>query len=418
MNVIIVETNSENSTEELIELAHANDFEVVGQFMQNIKNINARYYIGSGKVMELKNFVLHHDAKIVIFNNELTPLQYRNLEDTLEVEVMDRTMLILSIFENRAHTYEAKLQVEMAKLKYMLPRLVEKDANYEQQTGGKVNTRGSGEKQRELDRRTINNRLANLKKELDIVEKNRSNQRKNRLKNNIPLVALVGYTNAGKSTLMNAFLDEYSSKDEKRVFEKDMLFATLDTSIRKIKLPDNKEFLLSDTVGFVSNLPHDLVKAFRSTLSEVKDADLLIIVSDISNPNCFDQLETTMATLEMLDVEETPTIFCFNKFDKVMDNDVLNIEIEANEENQVIISAKNRLNIAKLIKLIKKNIFNDYVKCQMFFDYQNYNVMSQVIDTSKVISKKEDDFGTILNIECSKKVFNKYQDFLHISSKN
>ncbi len=299
--------NFEYSLEELANLADACDVSVVGTVTQNLERVNNATYIGSGKVEEVYMMVDQHEANLVIFNDELSPSQIRNLEHALNVKVIDRTILILDIFAKRAKTREAQLQVEVAQLRYMMPRLIGLNASLSRQAGG-IGSRGPGEKKLELDRRRIEEKLHRMNKELDELVAARQNQRKLRKRNEMPVVALVGYTNAGKSTTMNALINTYVQNDEKVVFEKDMLFATLETSTRQIQLPDNKKFLLTDTVGFVSKLPHHLVKAFRSTLEEVREADLLLHVVDISHPEYEVQIEITNKVLKELGVEETPMV--------------------------------------------------------------------------------------------------------------
>lgn len=279
--------------------------------------VNTATYIGSGKVQEVRDMARALEADIVVFDNGLSPIQLRNLQKELDTPVMDRTTLILEIFSARARTKEAKLQVEVARLQYMLPRLVGLHDALSRQggTSGSMSSRGLGEKKLELDRRRLERRLTNMRKELDAISGERQTQRKKRADSGIPRVALVGYTNAGKSTIMNMLLSEYVEDTEKQVFVKDMLFATLDTTVRKIAPPDKNAFLLSDTVGFISNLPHGLVKAFRSTLEEVREADLLLQVIDYSDENYREHMKVTEETLQELGAQSIPVIYVFNKVD-------------------------------------------------------------------------------------------------------
>lgn len=418
MKVILVgidlqQEDFEESFIELKGLASACNYKVVGSLTQKLKAVNKKYYMGSGKLPILSALVEQHNADAVIFNNELTPLQNKNLSEELHCEVYDRTTLILDIFAKRAKTKEAKLQVEVARLSYMLPRLVLKDEDYEQQAGGNVNTRGSGEKQIEISKRIIRNKIAQLNKELEELEKNRRTQRQNREKNDIPLVAIVGYTNAGKSTLMNAFLEIYGKNQSKYVMEKDMLFATLDTSVRNIKLNDNKEFLLCDTVGFISSLPTGLVKAFRSTLEEVLHADLILHVLDFSNPMFLRQMMVTNQTLIDIGVNpQTPMVYVYNKADK------LGFETIEAKENHVFISAKNRINMNLLVKEIKREIFKDYLICKMFFTYKEGNILSYFNDHANVLETKYLDDGTLVTLECRIKDYKKYLDHVWLDNKN
>ena len=264
----------DHSMAELAELAKACVMEPVGMVTQRLEAVNKSLYLGSGKVQELSETAKILEAELVILNDTLTPSQLRNLQEELKMPVMDRTALILDIFEKRAGTREARLQVESARLQYLLPRLIGMHEALTRQggTSGSMSSRGAGEKKLELDRRRIEHRISELNRELEQITKERETQRKKRQNSGIPLVALVGYTNAGKSTIMNRMLARYGRDDEKMVLEKNMLFATLDTSVRRICTGNNKDFLLSDTVGFIHKLPHGLVKAFRATLMELKEA--------------------------------------------------------------------------------------------------------------------------------------------------
>ena len=338
--------NFDYSVEELKNLAEACSVQVVGVLTQKLERVNPACYIGTGKVDEVALLVEQNDANLVIFNDELSPSQIRNLEHGLQCKVIDRTILILDIFASRAKTREAQLQVEVAQLKYMMPRLIGLNASLSRQAGG-IGSKGPGEKKLELDRRRIEEQVHKLNKELDSLVLARQNQRKLRKRNSTPVVALVGYTNAGKSTTMNALLTVSNAQSEKSVFEKNMLFATLETSTRHIQLPDNKQFLLTDTVGFVSKLPHQLVKAFRSTLEEVTEADLLLHVVDLSHPEFQTQIEITNKVLDELGVKETPMVYVYNKADLVED------EFTPSTKEAVRISAKNLTNIDTLIDCIK-----------------------------------------------------------------
>ena len=294
------EKDFEHSMEELKSLAEAAGKQVTGIITQRMGNVNNAFYIGAGKVEEAREYALQCEAEEVIFDNALTPSQMRNLGRELQLPVLDRTNLILDIFAMRARTREAKLQVETARLQYILPRLVGMRENLSRQGGsgsasggkGSVSNRGAGETKLELDRRKIERRISELKKELDEVSRTRENMRKRRSQSRIPKVALVGYTNAGKSTILNHMLALYGENKEKVVLEKDMLFATLDTNVRCIcpedsglengAAADNRPFFLADTVGFIDKLPHGLVKAFRSTLEEVICADLIVPINRCS----------------------------------------------------------------------------------------------------------------------------------------
>lgn len=407
--VVGININNENGFEEsMVELKNlcvACDIETMGELVQNSKQINKAHYIGSGKLDELKSLVNSEEVDIVIFNNELSSSQLRNIEKAIECEVIDRTALILSIFAERAKTREAKLQVEVARLQYLLPRLIGANENLGRQSGGVgTKNKGAGEKKLELDRRKIEAKIAALNKELEELKHQRETQRNLRRKSSVPQIALVGYTNAGKSSIMNSMIDTFKDSEEKKVFEKDMLFATLETSIRSIKLDDNKKFLLSDTVGFVSNLPHNLIKAFRSTLEEVCEADLLLHVVDISNPDYKHHLKVTNETLKEIGAESVPMIYVYNKIDLVDDY--------LTEKNGVYISAKKNLGIDKLVETISNKVFNNYINCNMFIPYDKGNLLSYLNDNARVIDRKYRNDGTELSIECSNIDYEKYREYV------
>lgn len=407
--VVGININNENGFEEsMVELKNlcmACDIEAIGELVQNSKQINKAHYIGSGKLDELKSLVNSEEVDIVIFNNELSSSQLRNIEKAIECEVIDRTALILSIFAERAKTREAKLQVEVARLQYLLPRLIGANENLGRQSGGVgTKNKGTGEKKLELDRRKIEAKIAALNKELEELKHQRETQRNLRRKSSVPQIALVGYTNAGKSSIMNSMIDTFKDSEEKKVFEKDMLFATLETSIRSIKLDDNKKFLLSDTVGFVSNLPHNLIKAFRSTLEEVCEADLLLHVVDISNPDYKHHLKVTNDTLKEIGAESVPMIYVYNKIDLVDDY--------LTEKNGVYISAKKNLGIDKLVETISNKVFNNYINCNMFIPYDKGNLLSYLNDNARVIDRKYRNDGTELSIECSNIDYEKYREYV------
>ncbi|MBS4219931.1 GTPase HflX [Bacillus sp. FJAT-49711] len=393
-----------HSMEELCNLAQACDVLVLGEITQNLHHFDKTYYVGSGKVEELLALIEETEANIVIFDDELSPSQIRNLEGKLDCKVIDRTMLILEIFASRAKTKESQLQVEIARLNYMLPRLVGSRESLGRQGGGSgLKNRGAGETKLELDRRKIEIKIASLSKELEQLVARRKIQRKQREKNEIPVVSLVGYTNAGKSTLMNVLLDH--SGLEKHVFEKDMLFATLETSVRKITLTNSKEFLLTDTVGFIKKLPHHLVKAFRSTLEEVTEADLLLHVIDYSNPHHEEQKELTNKVLQDIGVENIPMIYAYNK------SELLDGPFPPHEDC-VYISAKTGKGMEECIQLISKQIFNDYISCEMLIPYTDGTVLSYFNEHSQIIATDYEEDGTKLIVECKKADAEKYHQYI------
>ncbi|MGH0950274.1 GTPase HflX [Bacillus mycoides] len=394
------------SMEELANLTEACDVEVIGQVTQNLQRVNPSHYIGKGKIEEVAAYVKEADANMVIFNDELSPSQIRNLEEDLDCKVIDRTILILDIFAQRAKTKEAQLQVEVAHLQYMMPRLIGLRESLGRQSGGVgTKNKGVGEKKLELDRRKIEEQIAALNKELEALVAQRQTQRKQRKKNEIPVVSLVGYTNAGKSTIMNTILEIFNGTVEKQVFEKDMLFATLETSVRNIDLPDNKSFLLTDTVGFVSKLPHHLVKAFRSTLEEVAEADLLIHVVDYSNPNYEQLIDITNETLKKIGVENIPTIYAYNK------SDLVDVEIPKVQEDRVYLSAKKHVGIEELVEVVRSHIYKEYTKCEMLIPYDQGQVVSYFNNHAHVLSTSYENEGTKMALECKTSDYEKYKRF-------
>lgn len=400
------QTSFKESMEELGNLAAACELEIAGVIEQNLKVVNASYHIGSGKVEEVRLLIDEAQADIVVFNNELSPSQLRNLEDALQREIIDRTMLILEIFAKRAKTREAKLQVDLARLKYMLPRLVGLNDDLGRQGGGSgLKNKGSGETKLELDRRRIESKIAELSKELELLANEHNTQRSKRNKAELPSVALVGYTNAGKSTLMNALVEVYQKNAAKKVFEKDMLFATLETSVRNITLPDKKAFLLSDTVGFISKLPHELIKAFRSTLEEVKTADLLLHVVDSSNHNFLQQIEVTNETLKQIGADTIPTILVFNKAD------LTDVTVPCIKAGRVYISAKMNSGIEELVQLIGKKIFTQYMECKMLIPYNQGNAVAYFNDHANVKAVSYERDGTLLTVECRESDYKRFEEF-------
>ncbi|MGE7694811.1 GTPase HflX [Lysinibacillus sp. NPDC094177] len=397
------------SMEELKNLAEALNVEVVGTVTQNLERITPSHYVGTGKIEEIKNFYDEAQANLVIFNDELSPSQIRNLERDLETKVIDRTMLILDIFGRRAKTREAQMQVELAQLQYMLPRLVGLHASLSRQgggTGGGFKNRGAGETKLELDRRKIEDQIAKIKKDLEHVKEQRETQRKQRRKNAVPVVSIVGYTNAGKSTIMNQLLTKIGQEDHKQVFEKDMLFATLETSVRQIELPDKKTFLLTDTVGFVSKLPHHLVKAFRSTLEEARDADLLLHVVDVSNSEHGFMMEVTNETLKAVGVEGIPTIYVYNKAD------IADVPYPVISGDNIWISAKQGIGLEELLQMIRQHIFSDYVTCKMLIPYEQGNIVSYLNEYASVYETAYEENGTLLKIEIKEADYAKYQQYV------
>jgi len=397
----------EHSMEEFKNLAEARGVEVLGVVTQKTERIHPATFIGSGKLEEVKALAEGLEADEVLFNDELSPAQISNLEKKLERRVVDRTMLILDIFAERAKTREAQLQVEAAQLRYLLPRLVGMRASLSRQGGGSgLHNRGAGETKLELDRRRIEDRLAALEKELAKLAERRDVLRRQRRKNELPVVSLVGYTNTGKSSLLNAILEQAQGAPapEKKVFAKDMLSATLETSTRRIRLAGGKEFLLTDTVGFVSRLPHHLVKAFRSTLEEAAQSDLLLHVADAANPHRDQYIEVTNETLRQLGADRIPTIMVYNKAD-LTDNPA------PRAENGVIyVSALRREGLDLLLEAIAARLFGDYVRGELLIPFDKGHLVAYFNEHADVRSARYLENGTLLEVECRRADYERFRE--------
>lgn len=400
----------ETSLDELAELVKAAGGTVVSRIVQRKDRINPAYFIGKGKALEIKNYCEELDIDTVVFNDELSGAQLRNLEKIIDIKILDRTNLILDIFANRATSREGKLQVKLAQLKYRLPRLVG-FRDYLSREGGGIGTRGPGEQKLETDRRHILREINNIEKQLKEVEANRSIKRKRRVDSNLPIVALVGYTNAGKSTLLNELIKLNNEEDNsKSVYVKDMLFATLDTSLRRGKLPSGQDYLLTDTVGFVSKLPTHLIEAFKGTLEEVQYADILLHVVDASNKNLDIQIKTTLDVLKDLDVLHKPIITVFNKMDKV---DITNLVYDSKHiDDKIFISAKNRENLFELVELIEKRLPYKYEYVLLRIPYDKQNILNYFMNNYEVENLKYEEDGTYINLNISPLDMEKYREFI------
>ncbi|WP_297816921.1 GTPase HflX [uncultured Lactobacillus sp.] len=396
---------------ELRELARANNMEVVGQASQNAENIVAGTYFGVGKINQIKSMAQGLKAQALVINDELTPTQIRNLESMTKLKVVDRTELILEIFSNRAKTKQAKLQVQLARLQYELPRLHPSENNLDQQRGsggasGGFANRGSGETKLELNRRTIGKQISAIKRELKEIAKQEDVKSARRNNSRLPQVALVGYTNAGKSTTLNELLKAFSDDSEKKqVFEKNMLFATLDTSVRRIDLPDDRSFILSDTVGFISKLPHNLIESFKATLQEAKEADLLVNVVDSSDPNMVQMIKTTQKVLQEIGITDVPMITAYNKAD-LTDRTFPQIE-----GNDILYSAKDAKSIKQLADLISKRIFSNYEKVNLLLPLDAGKDLSYMHEYGKVIQEKYEDDGIHVTAQLSESDIRRYKEF-------
>ena len=395
------------SMEELKGLCEAVSVESIGMVIQNMERPNSATLVGSGKVDEIREMVQNMDADLVVFNDELSGMQLRNLEDAFGVRVIDRVILILDIFAKRATSREGKLQVELAQLKYRIPRLTGFGKSLSR-LGGGIGTRGPGEKKLETDRRHIERRIYDIKEELDSIKRNRGTQKKLREKNEIPVVALVGYTNSGKSALMNRILTGTFNED-KKVFEENMLFATLDTYQRRVDLDNNRSFILVDTIGFVSRLPHLLIDAFKSTLEIVTEADLLVHVIDASYENSDFQVEVTERVLKEIGAGSKEKIRAFNKVDLVEDQGVLSIK--GTGMDSFFISAKYDIGIGELMAAVKSRIFRDMVRTKLLIPYSRGDVVSYIREKASVFSVGYDENGTLMDCELKERDYGKFREF-------
>lgn len=401
------EITIEDSMDELAELAMAAGAEVRGMLIQNRPTIDAATYIGKGKVEEVRYMVETEGAELVIFNDELSGAQIRNLEAALDCKVVDRTALILDIFAQRALSRVAKLQVELAQLRYTLPRLTGLGISMSR-TGGGIGTRGPGEQKLEMDRRRIRDKITDLMRELEDEKKIRETQRSKRQKSDLPVVALVGYTNAGKSTVMNRLMTMGETLDiEKQVFEKDMLFATLDTNHRRISLEDRKDFILIDTVGFVSKLPHALVQAFKATLEEVIEADLLLQVVDVSNDNYRMQMNVTEMVLKELGVKDKNMIYLFNKIDRLAQDHIFEPR-----EDILKISAKTGQGIDALMERIRLELFSAWRSTRLVIPYSKGDISSFLHEQYTVIRSEYQSDGILFEVELDEAGLGKLREFV------
>ena len=400
----------EYEMEELRLLCEAIDIEVIDSITQSGDSINIKTYLRKGKMDELIDLIEVTGANIIIYNDELSPSQMQSITNLVDVTVYDRTYIILEIFKQRAKTKEALLQVEIATLRYMRARLVGLHEGLSRQRGGGSNGgaygKGRGETQLEIDRRNVGDRIVLLKKQLATVTKERALQRKKRSSSSTPIICLVGYTNSGKSSMLNAIM-KYSTLQKKEVESKNMLFATLETSSRLIKLANNHSFILTDTVGFVSKLPTVLVEAFKSTLEEITEADLIIHVVDASNPEFEKQIKTTNEVLAEIGVVNIPTIYAFNKIDKV-DNYlyVPNDYLKATRTSTIT----NR-GIETLIKEIENEVFAGEMEIEILLPYSDAKYVNTLKTTALVLSMDYLEQGIKIKAKVNKNLaseLNKY----------
>jgi GTP-binding protein hflX len=372
----------EESLTELEELLETAGGETVGRVIQNLESINKATYVGKGKVDEIRELAEELDADGIVCDDELSPAQLSNLKDELDIKVLDRTLVILDIFAAHAQTSEGKLQVELAQLKYRSSRLAGLGKNLSR-LGGGIGTRGPGESKLESDRRAIRERVSQLRSEIEKVESSRETLRKHRMSDGIPVIAIVGYTNAGKSTFLNKITDA-------GILAEDKLFATLDPTTRSLKIPDGEEVLFTDTVGFISKLPHNLVDAFKSTLEEAKYADLILHVADASNPEVDEQMKVVYRTLEELKVTGKPVITFLNKQDKLEEERIIK-DIKA--DAVVKGSAKTGAGIDELLSKITEILREGKVFIDTVLSYADTSKISVIRKKGQLLSEKYEGEG-------------------------
>lgn len=399
------ESEIEYKTSELKELVRASNAEVKFTVVQNANNINPKYYIGKGKVEEIRLLCDNHDIDTVIFNHDLSGSQMKNLEDIIDRKIVDRTGLILDIFARRAKTKEGKLQVKLAQLEYRLPKLVG-FRNYLSREGAGIGTRGPGEQKLEIDRRSIQSEITSIKHKLKNEKLKRATKTKKRFNSKLPSVSLIGYSNSGKSTILNSLLAK-NIKDNKHVYSDNLLFATLDTSSRTIKLDNDKDIIISDTVGFISDLPTGLVESFKSTLEEIKESDLLVLVIDSSNEQYENQIQATIDVLKEMKLEDKKILYVFNKIDLVEDFKDYN-----NFDNEIYISALLDEDIDALISKIKNMLYADYDYYKVLIPYDIYDDLISLIPNKirENQTYKEDGIETFIYI--NKKDLSLYKDII------
>lgn len=411
---ILVGIGSKEDLAELVELARACNVETIDTTLQNRHKIDPALYIGRGKAEEIASVRQELRANLVIFDDELSGSQVRNLEEVLGCKVIDRTTLILEIFARRARTREAKIQVELAQLKYRLPRLAGLGTMLSR-TGAGIGTRGPGEKKLEIDKRRIREGIFDLNKELAKIRTTRNIQREKRSRDSVSKVSLVGYTNSGKSTLRNALCDIAALKSvaqKDKVFEADMLFATLDVTTRALLLPDNRVAAVTDTVGFIRKLPHDLVEAFKSTLEEVAYSDLLLHVVDASSDTAELQIEAVDEVLKELNAADKPTILVLNKIDVASQVNIIKIKEKYKYLKTIEISAKYGTNLDELLKEACNSLPYTLKKFSVLIPYSDQAMVAYLHRGSKVDSEKYNEEGTFMSVQGDDEVYNKCKKYI------
>jgi len=415
---ILVGIDNEESLDELEGLAEACGVSTIEKVLQKRNRIDSAFYTGQGKVQELAYLRQAKSANVIIFDDELSGSQIRNLQERIGCKVIDRTVLILDIFARRAKSKEAKLQVELAMLKHKFSRLRGFGADLARIRGGVgtkggVGSRGPGEKKLETDRRHIEERIYDIKNELERVVNTRTVQRENRNKDNISKVALVGYTNAGKSTLRNKLCEISSPHHVNKggVFEANMLFATLDTTVRAINLKDNRKIALSDTVGFIRKLPHELVEAFKSTLEEVIEADLLLHVVDASNEEAINQIKAVNDVLSELNALDKNIIIVLNKIDAAQEEDINILRDALKGQNIVQISAVNEINLERLLEMIGEEIPVKFIEKEFIIPYDAQVLVSMLHENCNIICEDYKEEGTYIKAQVYEEMYNKCKEF-------
>ena len=394
----------EYSLNELKALAEALDIEVVEKMYQKLERANAKTYVGSGKLNEIIIAIAAYDIDTLIFNDELSPSQIRNIEELTKIEVIDRSYLILKIFEQRSQTKESYLEIKLAKDLYLLPR-VQFLREKEDRIGGKGLTKGKGETQKELDQRHLRSEIIRIKDELERLQKMKSLQVEKRKRNDIPIIALVGYTNAGKSTTMNTILEYCGAKEEKKVLSKDQLFATLSTYNRKLTY-NKVDFMLVDTIGFVSKLPHNLINSFYQTLEEVKNADLIIHVLDSSSPYINSQLMVVLNVLYSLNADKIPTIYLFNKWDKT-----INPNLSMPGAKSLYYSNKTKENLDELMNIILEYATPSTIRSKILIPYSKGDLSNIIEKNCHIYEKEYQSYGTYYDCEIPIKIYSMFHEY-------
>ena len=394
---------SEDSLEELRQLAETAGADVIAKFLQKRPKPDPGFFIGRGKVRDLALYAQQEDIDLCVFDEELSPAQQRNLEQALGIKVLDRTALILDIFAQRAQTNEGKLQVELAQLQYTLPRIMGQGLSLSR-LGGGIGTRGPGETKLETDRRMIRDRIAYIKGCIDKVQNVRKLHRSYRNKNQVPSISLIGYTNAGKSTLLNVLTNS-------DVYEKDQLFATLDPTTRQLNLPDKRQAILTDTVGFIQRLPHQLIAAFKSTLEETLDADLLVHVIDVSHPLYKEQSEAVYRVLQEVGAQDKPVLSVFNKIDKLPEDSGLLEQLRAIPES-VCISAKKQIGLETLLSIITEKLKLKSIEVTLLIPYIDSGAAAKLFEEGTVLSQDYEAEGIKMTVRLQANDIGRWEKFM------